>query len=429
MAKLSVPFLVAVKRGDRTWHYWQPSTPLRKAGWEPRRLPDDLAAAVEEAQAINAKLDAWRQGQLPAGGAAATESVRREKRKPGQAKPGTVDALIEAYKRSEFWARLSPMSHRSYEQAFERLSEWCGDIQCRAIEPPRVQKFYSAMAKKRPAFAAAIVRVGQLLWSRGRLLGLTGDKNPFAKQALQGGGKTGIAWPQEAVDLFVATADAMGRQSIGTAVLINSWLGQRQADILKLPRQVLRAGGIAFRQRKTGAVARLPINVVPQLVARIEAQIADVDRRAQERADARYGRRRDAALVVQTALLLDETTGRPWNEHTFRHVFAEVRAAADAKREGRTFEIDWLRAGKDQLDAHAYQLGMGEVQFAHLRHTAVVRLNEAGCDIMTISAITGHSPKTCEQILEIYGIKTGRAAAEGFKRRLAHEAAAKDDAE
>lgn len=411
MAKLDVPFLVAVQRNGRTWFYWQPSSPLRREGWKPRRLADELPKAIAEAQAINAELDSWRQARAGLPVVAPAPAKRARPRVVGRAEAGTVDELIAEYKRSEFWSRLKPKTRRSYEQCLTRISDWAGDAPRHAIVAARVQALYRATKKATPAFAAAIVRVGQAVWSRGRLLGLVKGENPWARQALEGGGRTGLAWPREAVDWIVAVADAMDRPSIGTAVLLNNWIGQRQADVLRLPRTILASGGTAIRQRKTGAVARLPVHVVPELAARIEAQIADVERRGH----------------AATTLLVDETTGRPWQEDTFRHVFAEIRAEAERMLEGATLGIDWLRPGRDAHDEAAFRLGLGELQFMHLRHTAVVRLNEAGVDLLGIAAITGHSPRTAEQILEVYGIKTGRAAGEAFKRRLAHEAAGKGE--
>ena len=62
----------------------------------------------------------------------------------------------------------------------------------------------------------------------------------------------------------------------------------------------------------------------------------------------------------------------------------------------------------------------------HLRHTAVVYLAEANVDVLSIAAITGHSRRTCRQMLDTCGIKAGRRAAEAYKRCLAHEAKSTD---
>lgn len=417
MAKIKIPFFVPHARGGKTLFYWQPSQKLRALGWTPVRLSDDEATAIDQARARNAELEAWRAGQAatPATPTAIASPKRAAALLIGRAAPGTVDELIRAYKASSYWEALGTQTKRGYTQCLERLADWAGDAPRAAITPKRVADFYRIVSAQTPALAAAIVRVGQLLWSRGRLLGLVGDANPFAKQNLKGGGKSGLIWPRAAIDWIVATADALERPSIGTAVLVNSWIGQRQADMLRLPRDVLAIGGRAVRQRKTGSVAKLPMNLIPELVARVEWQLGLNERTAA-----------DLGTPAATTLLIDERTGRPWNEDTFRHVFAEIRAAAAEALDGAALEIDWLRPGKNGEDANAYRLALPELQFMHLRHTAVVYLAEAHVDILSIAAITGHSPRTCQQILDTYGIKTGRLAAEAFKRRLAHEAKGTD---
>jgi len=57
-----------------------------------------------------------------------------------------------------------------------------------------------------------------------------------------------------------------------------------------------------------------------------------------------------------------------------------------------------------------------------LRHTAVTRLHEAGVDALGISRITGHAPKTAQQILDRHYLGESEAgAADAFRRRLARE--------
>ena len=88
MAKLDVPFLVAVQRNGRTWYYWQPSSPLRREGWKPQRLADELPKAIAEAQAVNAELEtrraareAKKQRDLMAKARVADRQKRKERRK------------------------------------------------------------------------------------------------------------------------------------------------------------------------------------------------------------------------------------------------------------------------------------------------------------------------------------------------------------
>ncbi len=51
MANVRIPYLITKRfPNGRTLRYWQPSTRLRQLGWGPRRLSDDLAAAIADAQ-------------------------------------------------------------------------------------------------------------------------------------------------------------------------------------------------------------------------------------------------------------------------------------------------------------------------------------------------------------------------------------------
>ena len=49
---------------------------------------------------------------------------------------------------------------------------------------------------------------------------------------------------------------------------------------------------------------------------------------------------------------------------------------------------------------------MAGLQRRDLRRTAVVRLAESGCEVPLIAAITGHSLKTAETILDTYFVPT-----------------------
>lgn len=62
-----------------------------------------------------------------------------------------------------------------------------------------------------------------------------------------------------------------------------------------------------------------------------------------------------------------------------------------------------------------------DLQFMHLRHTAVTELATAGCTVPQIAAITGNTLRSVEQILERYLVRTSDLAASATTRRLARE--------
>lgn len=66
MVKVRVRHLIRKRlKSGRTLLYWQPSAALRKHGFQPRRLSDEIATAIAEAEELNRKVDAWRRGEEP----------------------------------------------------------------------------------------------------------------------------------------------------------------------------------------------------------------------------------------------------------------------------------------------------------------------------------------------------------------------------
>jgi len=393
MAKLTVRHLVERPGADGPRFYWQPSTALRAAGWQARRLVDAGGAPLREAhqaaaaaEAINRELDAWRAAQ-DAGAA-----------KPRAPKAGTVAALVAAYQRSRWWRELAPRTQRDYAAHLAAIVAWAGARPARSLTPPDVQAFHAAQLGRRrvraaggrwvveetPAKAAAAVAVLRLLLEAGRRLGLVSD-NAAARPGIgRERQREPQLWSAEAVAAMVAAADAAGLRSMGTAILLNAWLGQREGDVLALAPWSVEDGALRLRQGKRGRLVALPVGTVPQLVARLREDAAQ-----------------PGAVRSVSHLLVCELTGQPWAESTFRHKFAEVRAAAAAALP----ECAGLR-------------------FMELRHTAVTRLHEAGVDALGIAAITGHAPGSVLRILaDHYLVRTEKAAARAFATRLAAEGA------
>lgn len=414
MATIHVRHLVTKpgSAGGLPRFFWQPSAGLHAAGFRSQRVPLDWAhhvdlaslqaAAIARAEELNAEADAWRLGQYRAATQPPTPTGQR-----------TLDDLITHYKKHRDWTKLAPATQRGYQQALNRISKWAGDGPVRAIDGALVQKLHAKYAAT-PAFAGAIVRVLRLVLAHGCRNGyLAPGSNPAQNPALEGAPPSGVVWPQAAVDAIVAAADAMGRPSIGDAVLLNSWMGQREGDVLRMPRSVLRNGTLVLRQSKTGAGVALPIDMVPALKARLQAALARTER-----------------LNPQpSTIIVSEDTGLPYRADNFRHVFARVRAkAADLAPAGakkpqldRFFEVDYLLPGRDMADPNAFKVMMMDLTFMHLRHTAVTRLAESDCDTQLIAAITGHSLNTIGDILERYMVRTAKMARVAFGKRMEAE--------
>ena len=379
-------------------HYWQPMKDLREEGWRVKRLNDDPMIAITEAEAQNAMLDAWRagHGESPLGAPARLRIV-----------PGSIEDLIARYRHSRYYLDRRTSTQRGYDRDLDLLETILGQEPMRGLHEQFLERVYQDLRAARPGRANHAMRMLQIILNRARFLYKPHEAgyithNPASKMRLISSNHVPSLWPRTAVKAVAAEADATGRHSIGTAIILNEWLGQNPADLLRLRRSVLKPGAFVFRRSKTGAGIELPYAIVPHLKARVDAEIA----------------RQAARGIEGTRLIISEETGRPYGLDNFQHCFAIARAATAKKN--ASFPAGYLLAiegGEDEVN----EIETSKLQFRELRHTAVTRLGEAGVDNKGIAAITGHSLRTVDTILERYLIITDNLAAGAFKQRLEHE--------
>jgi hypothetical protein len=386
-------------------YYWQPSGALREAGWLPQRLRNSdgtvcrtAADAAAAAERINADVDAWRNGE-PAPSAPGKPAR-------GRAAAGSVSALVTDYRASRWWQKLAPRTRRDYGWCLDLIEEWAGDQSVRAVTGLAVQALYDSLSRRvegtgrtrrvieTPAKAAAVVRVLRLLLQVGVRLGYV-PQNAAARPGLSyRRRREPVLWTPAHVTQMVAVADRLGWRSIGTAIVLNSWIGQRVQDVLNLPPYATDSGAIVMQQGKTGRRVALPIHLVPDLVARLSAEAARPD-----------------AVRSLTHLLVHDRTGQKWRLSTFEHIFADVRDAAVAGLPA-TAEAAAIPPMPD----------CANLLFRELRHAAVTRMHEAGVDEQGIAGITGHTPSSVTAMLHRhYLIRTEKAAEMAIRKRVAAE--------
>ena len=375
MARIKARYLIAKRNNDGThrW-YWQPSHALAAAGWPRKRLRRadgmpivDLGEAVTAAEAINAELDAWRAGPPGAPGARGPDA------RIADVPPGSIAALIALYKASPKFARLAPATKRGYDWCLRLIDTRWGEGPARALTPRAIQKFYTAMYDATPSKANAVVRVLRLLLEFGRLNGIVA-LNVAARPGLIGTAPRLRVWTPAEIAAMIATADAAGFPSIGDAVMLGLYTAQRRGDLLKLPRFHCRPGsdGVGrIRLRQSKRRAQIDIKQTPRLAARLA--------QAEARITARW--------PEATTILVCEMTGRAWQEDTFSHTFAKVRAAA---------------AAGDEEHGRAPCPSIADLWFMDLRDTAITNLAAAGNTIPFICSISGHSEKSATTILKHY---------------------------
>lgn len=439
MAKLKIRHYT-VRTGARgsVRRFWSPSPTLRRAGWSVVRLSDDEGTAISEAQAINQAADAWRHRQpidppslvrdlvgravphdlqaavtAPAPAAAVPEGGVPI---PKNVKPGSLRALIHAYRHGGDFRKKAEKTRKSYEDNMRALEQWqvtaaagvvADEPPLEYIAPADLKALWERLFEATPTKANAVLGMARILYNWGRTTGrfhgyyakdergqLVRDSagrpiritdNPAAQlnlTSVRPNRTEDDLWTPEEVQIFSAVATMEGWPSLGLSVELNEWMGQRQGDVLSLPAARYRSGRLDVNQSKTKAAVFLPVDLVPQLRTGIEEN----------------RQRKSDQTVTALTLLVCESTGQQWKQDHFRHVFADVRKVA----------MQWCPSLEGKT-------------FLTLRHTAVVRLAEAGCEVPEISAITGHTLTSVTQILERYHVRTKRAAESAFRKRLLAE--------
>ena len=135
--------------------------------------------------------------------------------------------------------------------------------------------------------------------------------NPASKMEMSGNTPRQQKWEDDDLEKFLPVAKAQ-RRSIWLATILGAELGQRKADILNLRREDLVVRGFHVQQKKGGVVVEVPCS------KRLRKALAEIP-------------------SEPGFLVVSETTGRPYQEHNFSHVFAEMRA--DAGITGLRYQI------------------------------------------------------------------------------------------
>lgn len=279
---------------------------------------------------------------------------------------GSVDALINAYKRSPEWTGLKPATQKNYGIYLRHL-DTAGQVPVTLIRRRLLLSYRDAIAAARGVGAANVfMRVCATLfrWARDRDWI---EHSPIDRIRQLPGGHL-LAWTSAEAD---RAADELPEE-LARVVVLARYTGQRRGDLVNMTWRTYDGSSIRVQQEKgRGASARPPIviPVHPVLKAALDAWP------------------RIGFHILTTA------TGIPWQRNHLTH---EMRAAVDSLG---------MRAG---LNIHG------------LRKLAATALAQAGCSTHEIAAVTGHRSLAMvqlytesaaqEQLAEaaIYRLKTPR---------------------
>lgn len=289
--------------------------------------------ALLDCEARNAEMDAWRAGlRGPAG---------------EQHRPGSVNALISKYKKSERWRELAARTRADYEKHLTPIGEKFGLAPAVAFSPRVVAAYRASLTPGRQGNMR--LQVLSMLLGYGREIGMVSENAALRHRRFKLA-KRDAYWSDDAIATFKGSPKVPATMKL--ALMLGLWTGQREADVLHMRWTDIKDGWLTLRQRKTGKVVTLPVG---KPLADYLAQIQKVG----------------------VVILLGER-GAPYTTNWFSQSFGRATRAA----------------------------GLSGLTFLDTRRTAVVNLAEAGATASQISAITGHSFSETQHILNTYWVAT-----------------------
>jgi hypothetical protein len=272
-------------RGAGIAYYWEPPTIYTKAGFTLRDEPlgTDYGSAVERAIELNRHLDTWRKGR------SASKELDLQ---PGF---GTLGWLVERYKRSPAWDKVSDRSRYEYERAFRLVLDYkltTGQelrlAPVHAISARGVDKLYVALQKsyrvgRRLRQAnLCMIRMARAWDAVHRLYPKTvPEENPFRGVELEHTRNTTRAATRAEAYALHAALVAAGEPHLAVVPLVCFEWHQRPENVLaghltwRDYRPAERPSAVRVLHHKTGELVWLPLThngaaLFPELVAYLD---------------------------------------------------------------------------------------------------------------------------------------------------------------
>jgi integrase len=276
---------------------------------------------------------------------------------------GTLSGLIRDFEGTKQWRRLADSTKKEYKRVLMFWEAEYGTCPYRALEDKAfradVIKWHDKFSETRPREADNRVTI------LARVLSWGAKDAPLKVNVLDGferayaSDRSDIIWLPEHVEAFMSVA--CPEMQLAMAVALHT--GQRQGDIRKLAWSAYDGTNIRLRQGKAQRLGRpAPVVRVPCTKA-LKATLDAAPRRA--------------------AVILTTKTGRAFTKRYFA----------------------------EQWEATCKAAGISEeLHFHDIRGTTVTMLFRAGCSIGEIVAITGHTLRRAQEILDKYLARTSQLA-------------------
>ena len=206
-----------------------------------------------------------------------------------------------------------------------------GEVQARKLTPAHVDNLYLELQKidagtderTQLPWANAIMRSARRIFNLGIRWGFV-TANPFAHMELSEAPARETVIPRDHVNLFCATAIAIGRRSMALWARLSYELCQRAGDARTLPWSRYNGQEVQVKQGKTSILVWAPLLPdLPELMVML-----------------------DETPRVSTIIVIDQKTKRPYTLYNLSKAFNEIRYAAGLPSEYQA--RDMRRAGMDE---------------------------------------------------------------------------------
>lgn len=307
-------------------------------------------------------------------------SLAAAQEKPADRTDGTLAGIIRDFEKTAKWRKLAEGTKTEYRRIFKFWDGKFGTVPNKALEAKGFRQsviaWHDEFSESKPREADNRVTV------LARVLSWASRDGPLNANVLDGferaysSDRSEKIWEPEHIEAFMAVAN----DEMKLAMMLALHTGQRHADIRHMAWGNYDGSVIRIRQQKARRLGATP----PLLTIPCTAAL-------RETLD---------ALPKRGALILPTKTGRAFQKRYL----------------SEQWEKTVIAAGLGPLNLH----------FHDLRGTTVTLLAEADCNIGEIAAITGHSVRSAQAIIDKYLARTSRLAYSAmakFENRMEQERA------
>lgn len=342
-------------RKDGTFRvFFQVPQKLRPSGWLPLiPLPvvgerrGDLTDATEVVQIQEDAADLYLKLQ-----------AARDPRVEVASTARSMPLLNRLWQQTQGFKKNKPRTQRNYAKAASLIEAWSETVNHPPIAKMGADKVeaFLAIYDDRPTTKKQLKVVLKLMLAYAKKLKWI-TENPADDIRIKVPKSKVAIWELEDVVVYAEACIDAGRPSLAAMIWTEWEIGQRLTDVclFQLGRQYsANQRMFSFEQSKTDAPVDIPVS--ERLGALIEA----------------------CRVEGTLYLFINEATGRPWREQELSQAFAYVRKTRVLKNGGPHRVL------------------------RQLRHSCVVQLARASCELPEIAAITGHSLSSIDKILTHY---------------------------